>query len=153
MTYWHCALSVSIRSCLRCAAASKFQGAVVLSLRRFMNKALCWLHFFAPSGLSPPPPLPIHFSSNICLFYNSEQGEWQPATRVCQLPDFYSSGIPEADRKGKSGPESGQHYTGFALMVQNVSRVSSAMTRMKRPPSTPAAKTPHASIQVLSLYI
>lgn len=66
--------------------ASKFQGAVVLSLRLTNS----WIKFCA--GSLPLLPqvfsLFIDFPLNICIFYISDQGEWQPATRVRQLPDF-----------------------------------------------------------------
>lgn len=66
--------------------ASKFQGAVVLSLRLTNS----WIKFCA--GSLPLLPhvfsLFIDFPPNICIFYISNQGEWQPATRVHQLPDF-----------------------------------------------------------------
>ena len=76
-----------------------------------MNKVLFWLPPFAPPGLTDSPPRP----RNICIFYISEQGEWQPATRVRQLPDFTVQAVQEQTGELKHWPESGQHYTGFTL--------------------------------------
>lgn len=147
MTYWHCALSVSLRSCSWFATASKFQGAVVLSLRLTYS----WIKFCA--GCLPLLPqvfsLFIDFPPNICIFYISEQGEWQSATRVRQLPDFTALAVQKETGELKLG----QKVDSITLDLPyetNVSTVSLGMKSMKRPPSTPtAAKTTQTTVQSL----
>lgn len=85
MTYWHCALSVSLHSWF--ANGVQISGGCCLEsvLDMFMNKVLCWPSpFFLPQVFS----LFVDFTQNIYIFYISKQGVWQSATRVRQLPDF-----------------------------------------------------------------
>lgn len=64
-----------------------------------MNKVLCYSLPLLPPVFS----LFIDFPPNICIFYIIEQGEWQPATKVRQLPDFRALAVQKLTGEFKRG--------------------------------------------------